>query len=177
MASPFVVLVIWQAVVIRFQPAAQTPAQVDMSDTSTIWNSAISYGDWQLSGTNLTTGNDLITAVLISLFTDRLTNSDDVIPDGTTDRRGWVGDLDADVQIGSRLWLLSRAKLTKETAVIAKNMAQEALQWMIDDSVVASFDIITEVIFPNRLNMQVVAYKKDGTRIALDLTHAWMGLK
>ena len=147
-----------------------------MSDISTIWNTALISGDWSLVGTNLQTGNDLETAVLISLFSDRLANADDVIPDGTNDPRGWVGDLGQTVMIGSRLWLLSRSKLTSALAPIVKAMAVEALQWMIDDSVVAKFDIITEVVLPNRLNMQIIAYKQDGTKIAMDFTHAWAGI-
>jgi phage gp46-like protein len=96
-----------------------------------------------------------------------------VIPDGSNDPRGWVGDLGATVPIGSRLWLLSRAKLVPAVAAQAKSLAAQALQWMVDDSVVARFDINTEIVQPNRLNMQVVAYKQDGTRVAMDFTHAW----
>jgi phage gp46-like protein len=144
-----------------------------MSDTSTAWVPTLNYGDWKLSGAALQTGNELVTAVLISLFTDRLANDDDVIPDGSNDPRGWVGDLGATVPIGSRLWLLSRAKLVPAVAAQAKSLAAQALQWMVDDSVVARFDINTEIVQPNRLNMQVVAYKQDGTRVAMDFTHAW----
>ena len=147
-----------------------------MSDTSTVWNSALQYGDWVLVGANLQTGNDVETAVLISLFTDRLANPDDTIPDGTNDPRGWVGDLGQNVLIGSRLWLLGRSKLTPKVAATAQSMAAEALQWMIDDSVVARFDIITEIVLPNQLDMQVVAYKQDGTKIAMDFTNAWFGV-
>ena len=147
-----------------------------MSDTSTLWNPALISGDWSLVGTNLATGNALETAVLISLFTDRLANPDDAIPDGTNDPRGWVGDLGQTVPIGSRLWLLSRSKLTPALAPIVKTMAADALQWLIDDSVVAKFDIITKVVLPNRLNMQIIAYKQDGTKIAMDFTHAWSGV-
>jgi phage gp46-like protein len=144
-----------------------------MSDTSTRWNAPLDYGDWKLVGTNLQTGSELVTAVLISLFTDRLANEDDAIPDGSNDPRGWVGDLGQPVPIGSRLWLLSRAKLTPAIAATAKSLAAEALKWMLDDSVVARIDINTEIVQPNRMNMQVIAFRQDGTRIAMDFTHAW----
>jgi phage gp46-like protein len=167
-----------------------------MSDISTVWTGT--HGDWQLSQPSLDdyswnenatwdenfggysadvqSGGDLETAILVSLFTDRLANEDDKIPDGTNDPRGWVGDLDQTVSIGSRLWILDRSKLTNATAITAKGMAADALQWLIDDGVVAKFDIKTEVIFPNRLNMQVVAFRQDGSRVALDFTHVWKGL-
>jgi phage gp46-like protein len=144
-----------------------------MSDTSTSWNGPLNYGDWKLVGTNLQTGSELVTAVLISLFTDRLANADDVIPDGSNDPRGWVGDLGQTVPIGSRLWLLGREKLRPAVAETAKSMAAEALKWMLDDSVVARLDIKTEIAQPNRMNMQVIAFKQDGTHVAMDFTHAW----
>src|SRR5471030_236808 len=147
-----------------------------MSGTETSWNVGAGYGDWVLVGTNLQTGNGVITAVLISLFSDRLANSDDVIPDGTNDPRGWVGDLGNEVLVGSRLWLLSRSKLTQQVAATAQSMATEALQWMLDDGVVAKFDITTQVVQPNQLSMQVIAYKQDGTKIAMGFTNAWLGV-
>lgn len=147
-----------------------------MSDTSTIWDGLRVFGDWVLAGSILQTGSDLETAILISLFSDRMANEDDAIPDGSGDPRGWIGDLNQDVLIGSRLWLLGRSKLTPAVAPAVKTMAAEALQWLIDDNVVARFDIITQVVMPNRLNMQVIAYKQNGTKIAMDFTHAWTGV-
>ena len=69
--------------------------------------------------------------MLISLFTDRLAAADDVIPDNTNDRRGWWGDLGEDFLIGSRLWLLARAKLTSDVPLKCKDYITEALAWML----------------------------------------------
>lgn len=141
-----------------------------MGDIRTVWN--VSRGDWDVSGPDLESGRDLETAVIISLFTDRLANGDDVLPSGD-DPRGWVGDLGQPVKIGSRLWLLERAKLSLQTGAIAKSMAAEALQWMIDDGVVAKFEIITEVLLPSRLNMQIIAFRHDGSKQALNFSNTW----
>lgn len=141
-----------------------------MGDIRTVWN--VSRGDWDVSGPDLESGRDLETAVIISLFTDRLANGDDVLPSGD-DPRGWVGDLGQPVKIGSRLWLLERAKLSLQTGAIAKSMAAEALQWLIDDGVVAKFEIITEVLLPSRLNMQIIAFRHDGSKQALNFSNTW----
>lgn len=141
-----------------------------MADIRTVWN--VSRGDLNVAGPDLESGRDLETAVIISLFTDRIANHDDVLPSGD-DPRGWVGDLDQPVKIGSRLWLLERAKLSLQTGAIAKSMAAEALQWLIDDGVVARFEINTEVLLPNRLNMQIIAYRHDGSRQALNFSNTW----
>jgi phage gp46-like protein len=108
--------------------------------------------DWQMNGPDLATDDGLRAAVLISLFTDRRAADDDALPDGTDDRRGWWADLPPDGApdrgrpdlIGSRLWLLTRAKATDETAQLARRYILEALQWMIEDGVAQSIDATTK---------------------------------
>ena len=75
--------------------------------------------DWLLQPNGLLDESmELATTVLVALGTDRLATDTDMLPDiDSTDRRGWWGDLDAETlwdgwQIGSRLWLLARAKIT-----------------------------------------------------------------
>lgn len=146
-----------------------------MADTTIAWDTANSRGDWVFNAPVLETGNDLETAILISLFTDRIAAPGDVIPDGTNDPRGWWAD--ADVPIGSRLWLLQRAKQIPETSQLAYTYIAEALQWLIDDGVVAQFDI--SVQWPSRgvLGAQITAYKQDGTTLMTGLySWAWNGI-
>ena len=91
------------------------------------------------------------TALIISLFTDRRAKAEDPLPDPeNTDRRGWWADNLAEVQddrIGSRLWLLSREKTIKDVLIRAKQYAEEALEWLIDDGVAAKVEVETERIF------------------------------
>src|SRR5689334_19701705 len=147
-----------------------------MSDIATSWSVPFGRGDWSLSGGQLAGGQDLTTAILISLFTDRMANPDDAILDGSGDPRGWWGDLGESVAIGSRLWLLERAKQIQETLNRAVDYAREALQWLIDDGVVAKFDIAAEWTRPGMLGMQVVARRRDGSTIAMKFPSVWQGL-
>lgn len=146
-----------------------------MSDISIVWSPPLSHGDWALLGPQIQSGNDLVTAILISLFTDRVASTDDVIPDGTSDPRGWWAD-DPDRPVGSRLWLLRRAKQTTATLALAQGYIAEALQWLIDDGVVAKFDITTEYTRSGTLGAQVVAYEQSGAVIALNSSSVWAGL-
>ena len=130
-------------------------------------------GDWLHDNASLASGDDLETAILISLFSDREASSDDVIPDGTGDPRGWIGDVDQDYKIGSRLWLLERAKQTQETLRLASEYIAEALQWLIDDSVVARFDITTEWTRAGMLGASLVAYQQSGAARALNFSWVW----
>ena len=144
-----------------------------MSDITISWSAADGRGDWTLApGGDLDTGDDLASAILLSLFTDRQANADDVIPDGTTDRRGWWGD----AEIGSRLWLLDRSKQAEIVRRQARDYIAEALQWLIDDGVVARFDIVTEWTRPSMLGARVTAFRSDGRTVALTYSWAWQGV-
>lgn len=91
----------------------------------------------------LAVDSGLETSVLISLFTDARV-SDDELPDGLTDKRGWWGDLFSNIEgdkIGSKLWTLSRAKIELTTLAGIENFVVEALNWMIEDGVATSIDV------------------------------------
>lgn len=148
-----------------------------MADITTVWDVANARGDWQLSGADLLSGNDLATNVLNSLFTDRLAEASDILPDATGDRRGWWGDLGEDYPIGSRLWLLNRSKLTQQVANQAKDYSQEALQWMLDGSVAASIAITTKIILPSTLVVNITITKADGTTASYQFNWAWSQLQ
>lgn len=119
-----------------------------MSDVALVWDAEAMAFDWSLAGPDLALEDGLRTAVAISLFTDALARPDDVIPDGTDDRRGWWGDMPreglARDAIGSRLWLLSREKRTERTRRRAEDYAREALSWMLADGVAAAVDVAAE---------------------------------
>lgn len=143
-----------------------------MSDITTVWNVQLSHGDWVQAGPALQSGGDIVTAVLISLFTDRVARADDEIPDGTGDPRGWWAD-DAQHPIGSRLWLLGREKQLDSVPQRAQDYCREALQWMLDDGAVARFDISAAWVRASLLGVEVTAYRKDGTTNTVKFSAAW----
>lgn len=146
-----------------------------MPDITLSWDAATSCADWMQSGSVLQTGNDLESAIIISLFSDRLAEPGDVIPDGTSDPRGWWAD--GDVPIGSRLWLLRRAKQLPETLQLAYDYIAEALQWLLDDNVVAKFDISVQWVRKGVMGAQIIAYKQDGTTLTTgQYVWAWNGI-
>lgn len=144
-----------------------------MSDISTVWD--VTNGDWLLSGASLQAGDDLQTAVIISIFTDGLAAADDTIPDGSTDRRGWWGD-QGQYTIGSRLWLLGRSKQTQQVLTAAQDYITQALQWLIDQGIVAKFDILVEWVAMSTLGAQITAYRNDGTTQAINFAWVWQGI-
>ncbi|MFX1719062.1 phage GP46 family protein [Paraburkholderia sp. A1RO-5] len=146
-----------------------------MADIAISWDSANSRGDWTMSGQVLATGNDIETAILISIFTDRMAQPGDVIPDGTNDPRGWWAD--DEVPIGSRMWLLRRAKQTTQTLQLAYDYIAEALQWMVDDGVASRFDISTRWVRTGMLGAVIVAWSPTGTLLSKgQYAWAWAGI-
>lgn len=142
-----------------------------MPSLAIAWDVPNSRGDLTVSGAGLTTGKAIEAAVLVSLFTDRRAAPDDVVPDG--DRRGWWGDSYATSPIGSRMWLLLRAKRTTETARRAKDYIAEALQWMLDDGVAAKVDVETFWLRQSMLGAVVTIYRHDGAVVKFDYSWAW----
>ncbi|MDA8092356.1 MAG: phage GP46 family protein [Betaproteobacteria bacterium] len=143
-----------------------------MSDITIVWDPTTGHGDWQVSGADLVGGNDLASAVLISIFSDRTAHPNDVIPDGTGDPRGWWGD-DAKYPVGSRLWLLARSKQTREVLASAQDYILEALQWLLDDGVAAAVDVGVEWTRPGMLGAQVVVRRHDGSAVTFNFAWAW----
>jgi len=121
----------------------------------------------------------LVRAVIISLFTWRRANADDDLPGD--ERMGWWGDSFPTVtndRIGSRLWLLSRAKLIPETLRRAKAYADEALKWLVDDGVAARVDVEVERHGLSTLALACRIYRSDGkTPLDIRFTDAWSFLQ
>ncbi len=137
-------------------------------------------GDLSIEDGDLESDDGLETAVIISLFTDRRARDDDELPDpNNPDRRGWWGDLVAEVaddQIGSRLWLLERSKTTPDVLVKAKEYAEEALSWMIEDDVAKKIEVEVErqgTEGNDRLALLVKIYQSENNIVALKFNTKW----
>lgn len=119
----------------------------------------------------LLTDDTLFTAVLISLFTDKLAGPDDELPETEDWRRGWWGDClpgstgKPGDQIGSHLWLLFRCKQTEATRLRAERYVREALAWMLEDGVAKAVDVEAAWMEPATgvLGLGIVCTKPDGS--------------
>lgn len=130
--------------------------------------------DLVLSPPSLLTGQDLETALIISIFTHRRANDDDPLLPGES-RRGWWADTynpKRNDKIGSRLWLLRRAKMLDETLVRAREYVIEALRWLIEDSIAQSTDVSTSFIGANTIGIYVTIVKPTG-RENFNFEYVW----
>lgn len=121
-----------------------------MTDIRTRWAPEAFAGDWLIAPPDLAHDQDLETAVLLSLFSDRRADPDDQLPGAPGDVRGWWGDTPAEDSppdpLGSKLWLLAREKQTNEVRLRAEDYAREALAWMIEDG--AADEVVVAGSYP-----------------------------
>ncbi len=110
--------------------------------------------DCGMEAGDLVAEGSLRTAVILSLFLDRRADDDDILPNGSDDRRGWWADTVAPMtdygigggsasgdHIGSRLWLLSREKQLAGVLERARHYAEEALTWLVEDGVATAVQV------------------------------------
>lgn len=115
-----------------------------MADIRTVFIDMEHGADYAIESMLLQEDGGLDTAVILSLFTDRRAETDDVIPGGSADKRGTWMDAFSGTEgdkMGSRLWLLQREKLLPEVVVKVREYCLEALDWMISDGVAKSVDV------------------------------------
>jgi len=119
--------------------------------------------------------NGLETAVLISLFTDRRVEPEE-LPPGLEDPRGWWGDAiseEPNDRIGSRIWTLDRGKITVENRNKLKEYALEALLWMKDQGIASKIETSVVIIQNERLDLSVKIYRPEGENIPFKFV--WTG--
>jgi phage gp46-like protein len=151
---------------------------LQLADLALVWSNATGAADLAMIDDDLASDRGLITAVLLSLFTDRRAENDDIPPSGdSSDRRGWWADQFADIEgdrIGSRLWLLDRSTLTNETLLRAQQYATEALQWMLDDKVVAGIAItVTRMDAPDGILIAGELVRPGRDSVSFEFAHCW----
>lgn len=119
-------------------------------------------------GTGLSEGGDLVTAVLISLFTDAAAGPDDSIPDGSEDPRGWWAG-----QIGSRIWLRTRSKPTDTLLALVKSDIEDALKWLVTDGIATAIIVTTRYFAPGRLGAEIVISRRASRSVNLRFARLW----
>ena len=151
-----------------------------MADIELNWIAASLGADLRVVGGDLSTENELRTAVVISLFSWRRASDDDKLPDDTNNKQGWWGDSYPPApnhKIGSKLWLLKREKLTQNTINRAIGYCKEALEWLISDGVASKVDITAERNGMDGLSVAILITRTNGTSLNLKFADAWENIQ
>lgn len=149
-----------------------------MADIQTTWVGGDQGGVWARAGADLASDDGLLTAVIISLFTDAPASALEAANAGLSDRRGWWGDAYADEAgdvMGSKLWLLRREKRTAATLERARQYATEALAWLVSDGVAESVAVTAEAVGTDVLGLQVTVTRKREPTAKYRFERFWTG--
>lgn len=117
--------------------------------------------------------NDLSTAVLVSLLTDRRANGDQVALAPL--RRGWIGDVEPIIpgyRIGSHLWLIEPGRATRKTVNEAVTACQEALQSMIDQGIADNIEVSGELGSPRQATIRIDVTAPSGA-VSTEFLELW----
>lgn len=143
--------------------------------------------DWLFQPVDGSGDGELADAVAVALGTDRLADPSDVLPDpNSDDRRGWWGDIDVALlfngwPIGSRLWLLSREKITgpaaSQGATAGKIDAyiREAMKPFVDRKIASRMQITVTRADLDYFAAQVTLYR--GPTLLIDIRYSGLWSK
>jgi len=123
--------------------------------------------DLVIENGDLKADDGLETAVLISLFTNRRVTEEE-LPLFITDKMGWWADEISEIEddpIGSKIWVLERAKILPDTAARLEGFAQEALNWLIEDGIAESIQTLSEIIANERIDLEIRIFRPPGDDI------------
>lgn len=119
------------------------------------------YYDFSISNGSLETISGFESAILMSLLAERRADSSEISQ--SQKRRGWIGNDMNDIEnfeIGSKIWLLSQARLTQDTLNKSLDFARSALQWFVDDGYSERINV-TGAIKNNSIILTIVFYNKN----------------
>ena len=148
-----------------------------MNDIKLVYDSTLMEFDIMFENSDLMRDDGLETAAIISLYTDGRASTEDQI-DNKEDLRGWWGDLidQNNFLIGSKLWVLNRAKTTTENMSLTKQYILSSLEWMKKDGVCAKISV--DVERQEETDGDILAFlvkiiKNDGSIVSIRYSDLW----
>jgi len=123
--------------------------------------------DMVIENGTLKADNSLETSMLVSAYSNRRVEAED-LPPGITIQEGWWADQFSEVLgdlIGSRLWTLDRGKIVDETVVEMQSILIQAFEWMTEDGIADNIVVTTERNGTNSVEGQIQVFKPDGDNI------------
>jgi len=112
--------------------------------------------DLEVGEQDFGTVDGLETAIAVLLFTDARATPEDV--QDPTKRRGWLGNVLRETELGGMLWLWSQIKNTQEMQNKIQVWAEQSLQPLIDDGLASEIivDVAQEGVRGVNLQIQII---------------------
>lgn len=100
------------------------------------------------------------TSLQMSVYAERRADASEILP--AYQRRGWWGNETSnllDFQIGSKIWVLSQARLDQTVLNKIVNYAQEALQWLIDGGYLSKVEVSAAQINEKSIRLAIQLFR------------------
>lgn len=144
-------------------------------DVALRWSETHGAADLAIEDDDVAGDAGLDTALILSLFMDARALPGDTLPGAPDDKRGYWADGLSEIEgdrMGSRLWLLERAKLEDTLPKRARSLALEGLSWLDEDAVASDFDVIASVS-GERLDLEVTIQRPSADVVSFRYAHVW----
>jgi len=150
-----------------YEYVSPAEAEVEGGDVKLLYG--MEYFDTAISDGDFVREPGLETAVVISLFTNARADATDILPDNSNSREGWWGDR----EIGSKLWLLQRSKTQAEVAEQARQYAELALAWMVEDGIAKSLTITVAITSYDTIWITIQIQMPEGDPVFFKYFYNW----
>jgi len=126
----------------------------------------------QLSDASLVDDDGLETVVTTSLFTDALATQDELTKYKLPQRGYWFDayDTDANLNSGSKLWLLEGQAITADALTFAKAACDDALAWMVTEGAASRVENTVTRLGDDGIAGETVVYQPSDPRSPYRLT-------
>ena len=120
------------------------------------------YFDIVIGEQDLETVDGLETTVMVLLFTDARAAPEEV--NDPSKRRGWVGNILRQSELGGMLWLISQLRNTQEERNKISKWAENSLQPLINDGLASEINVTTDFTVRRMVLKVHINVKEGGTR-------------
>ena len=126
--------------------------------------------DWTDAG-DISTGQTLDTAILMSIFNEVRANEAEV--QDSRKRRGWVGNESTEgFEQGSKQWLFEQERLTGTVLAELEIVVQNGSQWFIDDNIAIDVIAANTAIINGRATIEIT-YSRTGSEVEKKVFELW----
>lgn len=84
------------------------------------------------------------TAILYSFYGERRASESEVST--SQNRRGWIGNLTESYENGSKVWIYSQARLTRNTLNVLNSESFNCWKWFLDDNLLKDITVQTDLV-------------------------------
>lgn len=100
------------------------------------------------------------TSLIISVYADKRASKSEV--PYALYRSGWIGNSYKDFEIGSKVWIYLRSRLTNSNIESIKKAATDSLQWLISDSLAKNVQVEIISVTSVKISLKIVIEFSNG---------------